>query len=103
MSYAHFMSLVGGILITTACVALYLLPTLIGIAQRRRDIVNVFVLNLFLGWTGIGWAGVLIWVCIMPSSGVQKASNTPIEIAQKRYASGEISSAEYEEIKKNLT
>jgi len=96
------MSFAFGLLITAVCVSIYLLPTLIAIAQRRHDIVGIFLLNLFLGWTLIVWAGVLIWACIMPASSVHKSNNTPIDIARRRYASGEITFAELEEITKNL-
>ena len=37
----------------------YFLPTLIGL--RKRNAPAIFMLNLLLGWTGIGWIVALIW------------------------------------------
>lgn len=39
----------------------YFLPTIIAIVRRKSSAVGVFLLNLFLGWTLIGWIGALIW------------------------------------------
>jgi hypothetical protein len=36
-------------------VGLYFLPTLIAVARRTHNATGIFLLNLFLGWTGIGW------------------------------------------------
>jgi hypothetical protein len=37
----------------------YFIPSMIG--ARKRNAVPIFVLNLLLGWTFIGWVGALIW------------------------------------------
>lgn len=37
----------------------YLLPTIIAAMMHNRQIGAVFVINLLLGWTGLGWAGSL--------------------------------------------
>jgi Superinfection immunity protein/Short C-terminal domain len=39
----------------------YFLPTIIAVLRRKTSAVGVFFLNLFLGWTFIGWVGALIW------------------------------------------
>jgi len=38
---------------------IYFLPTIIGL--YNRNILAIFILNLFLGWTGIGWVAALVW------------------------------------------
>jgi hypothetical protein len=38
---------------------LYFLPALIG--RDKRDSTGIFLLNLFLGWTIVGWLMALIW------------------------------------------
>jgi len=38
---------------------LYFLPAIIG--RDKRDASGIFLLNLFLGWTLIGWFIALIW------------------------------------------
>jgi len=39
----------------------YFLPTILAAARRKRDLGAIFVLNLFLGWTFIGWIVALVW------------------------------------------
>jgi hypothetical protein len=40
---------------------LYFLPAIIAFARSKRDAVSILVLNLFLGWTMIGWVIALVW------------------------------------------
>jgi hypothetical protein len=39
----------------------YFLPAIIGFARSKRDRLSIFLLNLFLGWTLIGWVVALVW------------------------------------------
>lgn len=39
----------------------YFLPTIGAIAGQKRNAPAVFILNLFLGWTLIGWVVALVW------------------------------------------
>lgn len=39
----------------------YLTPTGIAIIRKRTNTMAIFVLNLFLGWTIIGWVVALVW------------------------------------------
>lgn len=39
----------------------YFLPTIIADQRDHRNQTGIVVLNLFLGWTVIGWVGALIW------------------------------------------
>ncbi|MGH9417342.1 MAG: superinfection immunity protein [Terriglobales bacterium] len=38
---------------------LYFLPTLL--AHNKQSFLGVFLLNLFLGWTVVGWFAALVW------------------------------------------
>lgn len=40
---------------------MYFLPSIIGLARSKRDLLSIFLLNLFLGWTLIGWVVALVW------------------------------------------
>jgi len=40
---------------------MYFLPTIIG--RNKSDAGLIFVVNLFLGWTVVGWVVALIWAC----------------------------------------
>ena len=73
--------------------------------------------HLFGGsWWGMGlgmllmivfWAGLvalITWIVLkLVRSGQQPSSQTPLEIAKTRYAKGEISKEEFEQLKKDLS
>lgn len=40
---------------------MYFLPTIIG--RDKSDAGLIFLVNLFLGWTVIGWIVAFIWAC----------------------------------------
>lgn len=44
--------------------AIYFLPWFIALGRHCRNTVAIFCLNLFLGWTLLGWVGALIWACV---------------------------------------
>jgi hypothetical protein len=39
----------------------YFFPTLVAVLRRHRNALAIGLLNLFLGWTVIGWVGALVW------------------------------------------
>jgi hypothetical protein len=39
----------------------YFLPTLVALVRHKRNTVSILLLNLFLGWTLIGWIIALVW------------------------------------------
>jgi putative membrane protein len=69
------------------------------------------IMMFFGGWMMIVWIVVIaliVWGVIVMIKNNSSVSNTyqkrsPLEIANKRYARGEINKEEYEEIKKNLS
>jgi hypothetical protein len=40
---------------------LYFLPSIIALVRGKRDITAIFLLNLFLGCTFVGWVVSLVW------------------------------------------
>ena len=40
---------------------MYFLPSIIALARSKRDLLAIFLLNFFLGWTVIGWVVALVW------------------------------------------
>jgi Superinfection immunity protein len=42
----------------------YMLPTLVAFMRRHPGILMIFVMNLFLGWTFLGWVSALIQACV---------------------------------------
>ena len=49
------------VLVLFALVALYFIPTVVATARHKRNTLAIFLLNLFLGWSGIAWVVALIW------------------------------------------
>lgn len=41
----------------------YFLPTIVAACRNRRNGVSIAVVNLFLGWTCIGWVVAMAWAC----------------------------------------
>ena len=39
---------------------MYFLPSIIALARSKRDLLAIFLLNLFLGWCVIGWIVALV-------------------------------------------
>lgn len=39
----------------------YFLPSIVALMRSKRDLLSIFLLNLFLGWTLIGWMVALVW------------------------------------------
>jgi hypothetical protein len=40
---------------------IYFLPTIVALVRHKRKVVSILLLNLFLGWTLIGWIVALVW------------------------------------------
>lgn len=53
--------LLGVLATLAALLGLYLLPTVIGLAKRKDNVVAISVLNIFFGLTFVGWFTPLIW------------------------------------------
>jgi len=49
------------VLVVGCAIGLYFLPTLIAASRRKRNTAAIFALNLFLGWSLLGWVLALIW------------------------------------------
>ena len=45
----------------SASFILYFLPTIVALVRSKRDSVSIVLLNVFLGWTLIGWVIALVW------------------------------------------
>jgi hypothetical protein len=45
----------AGVLILVFLAAAYFIPTIIVLARKKRDPGPTIVINIFLGWTFIGW------------------------------------------------
>jgi hypothetical protein len=43
--------------------ALYFLPTIVA-SHRGHNVAGVLLINLFFGWTGIGWIVLMLWAVL---------------------------------------
>ena len=46
---------------TTILLAVYFLPGYIALHRQGSNFLPISLMNVFLGWTGIGWIVCLIW------------------------------------------
>ncbi len=58
------LSLVGMILLGLALVLAYFVPAFIASTRDVKQKLGVILLNVFLGWTGLGWLAALIWAAV---------------------------------------
>lgn len=49
------------ILAIIASLAVYFLPTIVALARSHPATTPILLLNLFLGWTLLGWVAALVW------------------------------------------
>ncbi|MEY5028044.1 MAG: hypothetical protein RLZ63_359 [Pseudomonadota bacterium] len=40
---------------------LYFLPSIVAAYRNHPNVAGILILNVFLGWTLLGWVGALIW------------------------------------------
>jgi uncharacterized membrane protein len=82
--------------------AIYFLPTILANARHRPNTMTIFLIDLLLGWTGIGWVVAMVMVFVEPGA-TTPATESALEIARQRYARGEIDKAAFEDIKRNIS
>lgn len=49
------------LLLVVLIFAIYFLPTLIAFLRQHKNKLAIFLLNLLLGWTVLGWVVSLVW------------------------------------------
>jgi hypothetical protein len=62
-------SAVMGLFLLFILFAVYFLPTIIVSINNHPHAAGVLIVNLFLGWTFLGWVGALAWACSVSSGG----------------------------------
>lgn len=53
-----------GVIIALMLLGVYFFPTIWAANKRKKNKDAIFVLNLFLGWTVIGWVFALVWAAM---------------------------------------
>jgi len=54
---------VGTSVVWLTLLAGYFLPVVIALARQHQNALAIGIMNLFLGWTGLGWIFALVWSC----------------------------------------
>ena len=49
------------IIFTVSGLLIYMLPSIVAVGNNRMNTGAICLLNIFLGWTLIGWVGALVW------------------------------------------
>lgn len=49
------------ILIVFVLTCIYFIPSIVAKQRKHYDVFAIFITNLFLGWTFLGWVISLIW------------------------------------------
>lgn len=74
MNHVVLMNTTGGEAMAFMLLCLYFLPSIM--AHKKRSSKAIFALNLFLGWTLIGWVVAICWAASPePSQGCGKHCN----------------------------
>src|SRR3989441_5033389 len=60
---------------------LYFFPPLVAWINRRKNAMAITLLNLFLGWTFVGWVLPLVLACIPDGHALQASFSPPQPVA----------------------
>ena len=52
---------IGIVLVIIGAVTVYFIPTIVALEKKHINKQAIFILNLFLGWSLVGWVIALIW------------------------------------------
>ena len=54
---------------------IYFIPTIKAYIKKNKNAEAIMMLNLFLGWTFIGWVIALVWACKEEVTNVKHQEN----------------------------
>ncbi len=43
---------------------IYFIPSIVAVSNKKKNTTAIVILNLFLGWTFVGWVIALVWATI---------------------------------------
>ncbi|KAB5626293.1 superinfection immunity protein [Pseudomonas putida] len=77
---------IAAFIMLIAAFVIYFLPTFVAAKRRHPNGTSIFLLDLFLGWTLLGWVAALVWSAssVKPESKVSKGGEAH-PIAGDRY------------------
>ena len=77
------MKILLALILLVISLCLYFLPTIVAHRRNHRNLLGIFLLNLFLGWMLIGWVGALVWAVLVSQSDSNSAGPSS-SFAQRR-------------------
>ncbi|HEF0063491.1 MULTISPECIES: superinfection immunity protein [Citrobacter] len=76
-------SSLNGFMFLAVLLVLYLIPSVIAYRRWHRNFKPIFALNIFLGWTFLGWLVCLVWSLSSNTQPKKVAENETQNIAKK--------------------
>jgi|SRR5262252_6603708 len=73
MNIFHF-----GLLGSAIFLPLYFIPAAVAFSWSHHNRVAILLLNIFLGWTIVGWVGALVWAATDPSPSNAPSAAQPL-------------------------
>ncbi|MGI9459302.1 MAG: superinfection immunity protein, partial [Pirellulales bacterium] len=72
---------------------IYFVPSYIAFKKQKLQKTAIVVLNVFLGWTFLGWVVALVWACMEDgiSAADERQANLPETLTQKTIVTASIS------------
>jgi hypothetical protein len=68
----------------TLFLLLYFLPTTIALCRSHRSAGGIFVVNLLVGWTLLGWVWSLAWACAYAGENQNPFARLPKQVGFAR-------------------
>lgn len=69
------------LVIAALAVGIYFIPTWVSSVRKHHNANAIFVTNLLLGWTFLGWAVALIWACTEVKSSPDHSSTQDKDVS----------------------
>jgi hypothetical protein len=80
----NFSGVLLGFFIFMILLFAYFIPAIIAFGRQHHNKGGILALNLFLGWTLIGWVGALVWAFTNPTPTAMVANN-PSTVPEGRH------------------
>lgn len=72
----------GAVTLVIFVLLLYFLPAIIASARRHNQRVAIFWLNLFLGWTFLGWIAAFVWAFTNPIVSPANVASAKLDVTK---------------------
>jgi hypothetical protein len=68
---------VGALILIAVLLGIYFFPAIVAFGRNHRQVVGIIVVDLFLGWTLVGWVIALVWALSEAAAPVVVTAPTP--------------------------